>query len=275
MRIGHWQLECIPGDVQANTNEVVEHLELAAKAGIEVLSFPESMLTGYYRTEELARANSIETDGAEIAELLARTASRDLTFMVGYNERRGEELRNTVLVARAGKILGTYSKAFPCFGYFTPGRDFPVFQHDDLIFGVVICADGGYIEPTRILALKGARVVFAPHYNYIAAQGLLDHFVRVRSDHTARARENEIWFLRGNNVCSGRDAGLDTDGVGYGDSYLVDPTGEIIVRGQRHVENLLSFDLPTPLGSATRRSLVSAQALGEHLLEVVRDLPEH
>ena len=34
-------------------------------------------------------------------------------------------------------------------------------------FGVIICADGGYIEPARILALKGARIIFAPHYNYI------------------------------------------------------------------------------------------------------------
>ena len=35
------------------------------------------------------------------------------------------------------------------------GRHFPVFERDGFMFGVVICADGGYVEPSRILALKG------------------------------------------------------------------------------------------------------------------------
>lgn len=91
-------------------------------------------------------------------------ATPDAIFMVGSDELRGEDLFNTVLVAERGNLVGTYSKAFPCYDYFTSGRDFPVFERDGIKFGVVICVGGGYIEPTRILALKGARE-FAETFN--------------------------------------------------------------------------------------------------------------
>ena len=58
-------------------------------------------------------------------------------------------------------------------------------------FGVIICSDGGYIEPARILALKGRKIIFAPHFNYIGKEGLIGHFMHVRADHTARAVENQ------------------------------------------------------------------------------------
>jgi 5-aminopentanamidase len=274
VKIGHWQLECTPGDYEANIRKVVGGLESADEVGLEIVSFPESFITGYYGSEEGARAHSIAADGAEISAFLARVAHASTTFMVGFNEQRGDELYNTVIVVEAGEIIGTYSKAFPCFAYFTPGRDFPIFRKGDLVYGVVICADGGYIEPCRILALKGAQLIFAPHYNYLPPPALINHFQKVRSDHTARAVENGVWFLRGNNVCSGYDAGLDREGVGYGDSYLMDPQGEISVRSTRHTEMLLTAEVDVSLFANlhNRRSIASAKALSATVAEVTADL---
>lgn len=273
IKIGHYQLECTPGDVPKNVGKVLAGLEEADREQIEIISFPESFLTGYYSTEEGARRNSLTLDGPEVTGLLRDAAGFDATFMVGFNEVRGDELRNTVIVVERGALLGTYSKAFPCFGYFTPGRDFPLFERGGVKFGVVICADGGYIEPTRILALKGARVVFAPHYNYLPKENLINHFQKVRSDHIARASENEVWFLRGNNVSSGYDEGLARDGVGYGDSYLLDPKGEMAVRSQRHVENLICARIEIDEKSSNlRRSTASGKALGKLLLQSLADI---
>ena len=39
------------------------------------------------------------------------------------------------------------------------------------------------------------------------------------------------------------------DGVGYGDSYVVDPLGEILVRTRRHVEDFLVADLDLSLAA--------------------------
>lgn len=270
MNIGHWQLETSPGNVAANTAKLIDCLAEAQRQDLAIVSFPESFLTGYFTDAALARKHSLRTDGPEIADLLKQTASYSPTFMVGYNELRGEQLFNTVLVAERGKLLGTYSKAFPCYDYFAPGREFPVFERDGVRFGVVICADGGYIEPSRILALKGAQIIFAPHYNYIAPAGLINHFQKVRSDHIARAVENNVWFLRANSVGYGYDKGLDMEGVGYGDSYLLDPMGEMVARAARHKENLMTAHIDIePTTPECRRSIASAAALLDQLREAV------
>ena len=278
MKIGHCQMACATGDVATNLNAVLRGLAWAAEEKLAIVSFPESFLTGYFDSKDSARCHMLATDGPEIAGLLTRSKDFTATFMVGYNEARGREIYNTVLIAEQGRLLGTYSKAFPCHDYFTPGRDFPVFERDGVPFGVVICADGGYIEPTRILALKGAQIVFAPHYNYIGQDHLIDHFQRVRRDHAARAVENDIFFFRGNNYVIGHDAGLDYDGVGYGDSYLVDPNGEILIRSRRMTEHFMAIDIdPSTPPRNVSRSAVSADRLLSQLKKTLAQVegPAH
>ncbi len=276
IKIGHWQLDTDPGNFEKNLAKLIDALHEADKQDIKIVSFPESFLTGYYSNAERARKNSFSIDSDEIKELLNKTRDIKAMFMVGFNEMRGEKLYNTVLVAEQGKLIGTYSKAFPGYSYFTPGRKFPVFEKDGVKFGVIICSDGGFIEPARILALKGASIIFAPHYNYIKPKSLINHFKLVRSDHIARAVENSVWFVRGNNVNLGKDRGLEYDGIGYGDSYIVDPLGEIVVKSQRNVETLISYSINTEftitLPGLKTRSEISAKELGEILLQTEKEM---
>ncbi len=276
IKIGHWQLDTAPGNFEKNLAKLIDALHEADKQNIKIVSFPESFLTGYYSNAERARKNSFSIDSDEIKELLNKTRDIKAMFMVGFNEMRGEKLYNTVLVADQGKLIGTYSKAFPGYSYFTPGRKFPVFEKDGVKFGVIICSDGGFIEPARILALKGASIIFAPHYNYIKPKSLINHFKLVRSDHIARAVENSVWFVRGNNVNLGKDRGLEYDGIGYGDSYIVDPLGEIVVKSQRNVETLISYSINTEftitLPGLKTRSEISAKELGEILLQTEKEM---
>ncbi|MEW6753946.1 MAG: carbon-nitrogen hydrolase family protein [Candidatus Latescibacterota bacterium] len=268
MRIGHCQMEVRPGDWEANVATVLRGLETADQRGVEIVSFPECCLNGYFDREEPTRRHAVSADGPQIREFLVQTSRYAPTVIAGLNERRGGDLYNTALVAQRGELLGTYSKAFAYQPFHRQGREFPVFERSGVRFGVVICADGGYIEPTRILALKGARIIFSPHYNYITQDHLINHFQHVRSDHVARAVENAVWFLRGNNVVCGRDEGMSYDGVGYGDSYLVDPFGEIVVRSRRHQEDFIEADVDVTVRSfQNQRSRQSAQALGAAMVE--------
>jgi predicted amidohydrolase len=250
---------------------VLQGLEYAAAAGLDIVSFPESMLTGYYRKEADAQANSFAIDSPQLQEVLAKTARFDLVFMVGFNEQRDGKLHNTIAVIEQGKLLGRYSKAMPVFSYFVPGREFPVFEKQGLKFGVVICADGGYIEPARIVSLKGAQVIFAPHFNFIANP--VQHFQKVRNDHIARAVENGVYFLRGNNVEPTRSIeGLADIGYGYGDSYLIDPNGQMVAAAGLYRETLMiyNFDLENNARAAhNRRSRTSATELLGILEEVL------
>ena len=112
LKVAHYQLACIPEDVNANIERVVSGVREAASENIDIISFPESFLTGYFMQGDKARKNSLRIDGPEIRGLLEKTSEYDTTFIVGFNELRGNELFNTALIAEQGKCLGKYSKAF-------------------------------------------------------------------------------------------------------------------------------------------------------------------
>ena len=276
VRIGHYQCVCKQGDFAANLGTVIQGLQLAQAARLDIVSFPESLLTGYYSTEEDARQHSFAIDSPEMKRVLEQTASFDSLFMVGFNERRGEKLYNTVAVMEKGKLLGRYSKAMPIFPYFTPGREFPVFERNGLKFGVVICADGGFIEPTRILALKGARLIFAPHFNFVGDP--IQHYQMVRNDHIARAIENGVYFLRANNVVPTRTLeGMRGEGFGYGDSYLLNPHGEVVAAAGLYQQYLMIYNLDLQQQYRNRpiwRSRKSAAELLDTLREVLQQSEE-
>src|SRR2546423_1771319 len=183
MRIGHCQLVSAPGEFDANLDKVVRGLERAERERVEILCFPECFLTGYQDTEEAVRKSAFAADAPPMMKLLDRTRRSSATCIVGYNEKRGDDLYNTAVVLHKGHILGSYSKCSAYMKFRKQGREFPVFERDGVKFGVVICSDGGYIEPARILALKGAKIIFSPHYNYISKEGLLSHYTTVRSEH--------------------------------------------------------------------------------------------
>jgi predicted amidohydrolase len=272
MRIGHCQLESVCGDFDANLEKVIKGLERADRDKVEIVCFPECFLTGYPDTEEAARKGAFAANAPQIIKLLDKTNRFDATTIVGFNELRGDDLYNTAAVVHKGHVLGTYSKCSAYQKFHNQGREFPVFQRGGVKFGVIICSDGGYIEPARILAVKGAKIIFAPHYNYISKESLLRHFQEVRADHVARAVENRVFFVRGNNVCSGKDAGITGyEGVGYGDSYVVDPYGEIIVRSRRQQEDYIFADVDPDMAQDKSwkigRSLWSFREFGKILGE--------
>ncbi len=277
LKVGHYQCECAPGDYEKNIAKVIHGLEFAEKNQRDIMVFPESFLTGYFAAAEPFKKHSWPLDGPEVADFLKRVEKFTPTILVGLNEKKDGKIYNTVIVVENGKIIGAYRKAFPCSVHETPGREFPVFEKNGIKYGIVICADGGYIEPARILALKGAKIIFAPHYNYIKTKCLLGHFMKVRADHTARAVENGIWFMRCNNVNLGPDKGLNCEGIGYGDSYLIDPNGEIIVRSRRHQEYFLTAEIDCDMKDIwgmpdyLRRTRNSARELLPQLREALEE----
>jgi predicted amidohydrolase len=275
MRIGHWQLDSQLGDFEGNLAKVVKGLEQADRDRVDIVCFPECFLTGYPDDGDTARKGAFSTTSPQMMKVLGETARFEAAFIVGFNEVRGDDLYNTAVVAHKGHALGFYSKCSAYMRFHKQGREFPVFEHKGLKFGVVICSDGGYIEPARLLALQGAKVIFSPHFNYIGPAGLISHFMHVRADHTARAVENMVYFFRGNNVSIGGKEECITgyDGIGYGDSYIVDPQGEILIRSRRHKEDFIFADIdPTQEDKnwGVGRSLWSAREFGQRLMDLAK-----
>jgi predicted amidohydrolase len=124
-----------------------------------------------------------------------------------------------------------------------PGREFPGSGRGGAKFGVIISSGGGYTEPARILALKMARITFAPAFRYIGPRGVIGHFQEVRPDRSARPVENDVWPVRGDNVARDKDPSPRFEGVGSGDSYVIDPSGETGARSRRHREDWIFTDV--------------------------------
>ncbi len=273
MRLGHYQCICPEGDFERSLAVVRHGLDLAADARLDLLSFPECVLTGYFRDAATARRHAFALESPEMERVYALTrAYPGVMTVVSFNERRGDHLHIAAAVIADGRLHGCYRKTFPVFAHETPGDAFPVFENNGLRFGIVICADGTFIEPCRILALKGARLVIAPHHNYV--DDPLDHCLHARRNHAARAVENGIYYLRGNNVMPRAEYGAPVNGVpyyGYGDSYLINPHGETVAGAGLHDETLMIYQLdpdryrPHP----TRPSFSRRSA--ERLLEPLRE----
>ena len=68
----------------------------------------------------------------------------------------------------------------------------------------------------------------------------------------------------------------DCDGVGYGDSYILDPAGEIIVRSRRHQEDFIFADVDAKVTDnawGVGRSRWSARKFGQLLIEAAAQKP--
>ena len=245
MRIALCQSHVSFGDVEANLGRIEAALEKAQAESADVLCMPETFLQGYFQSREEAWENSVALDSSAFAGILERTARFEPMLLFGLNERRGDKLYNTVVVVERGRPVGSYSKANLVYDYFEPGAEFPVFEKAGVKFGVIICKDSSYLEPSLIAAMRAAQVIFSPHFNHIAYDAVEDHTRRVRAHHVARATETQCFVCKTNVVVTESEgtAAFGRAGVGVGDSFIVSPDGRFVVEAGRLVEALLVYDI--------------------------------
>jgi predicted amidohydrolase len=219
--------------------QVVEALKRADDEQINFLCFPEGFLTGYYPEKELAKQNSIELASDDFQDFLNRTASFKVTFIIGFNEREDDSIFDSAAVIERGKLLGIQRKHYLYHNYFTSDNRCSVFQSKGISFGVVICLDTNYFEPSRLLALQGATILFTPMCNKVS----LDHPFTQRppyySQFIARTHENRCWLV-------GADWVWLSDGKEScpGHSVIYDPDGREIARSWENEQHFITTDIP-------------------------------
>ncbi|MDQ7790153.1 MAG: nitrilase-related carbon-nitrogen hydrolase, partial [Clostridia bacterium] len=154
----------------------------------------------------------------------------------------GEYYNTAVVIDADGSLLGKYRKVhlphikgFQETFYFKTGDlGYPVFKTRYGTIGVLIDFDRHYPEVARILALKGAQILFNP---CTTVMDLSSHlwFVAQRS----HAALNGVFLGTSNRV------GTEpfTDGVYYGMSYFCGPNGEIMVQGAQNRDEIIIADM--------------------------------
>ncbi len=224
IRIAGIQASARP-ELDRNIERAVEMTELAAEKGAAIVCYPELFLTPWFprREEQSIFSWAQDPAGPPLQRLQALSRSTSTVLIVPFFESSGGHYYNSAAVIDCGTVLGFYRKMhvpnLPLYReqfYFSPGDGgFPVFKTSCGTIGVQICWDNLFPEGSRILALKGAEIIFAP-----TAASLNTHTLWERSI-TSNAFANNIFIFRVNRV--GKEEGITF----YGRSFCADPWGEM------------------------------------------------
>ena len=166
----------LPRDGYDPAGSLVPYIERAGNDGAKLVVFPEYVL------------GHIAVPGPESDKIAAVARAHGIHVIVGCWERLADgSFANTALVFdRQGTVVGRYRKTHPAIDHYegdqpwrSPpagksrdwmmrndpewimrrGEDLPVFDLEFGRVGILICYDGWFPEPARVLSLRGAELI--------------------------------------------------------------------------------------------------------------------
>jgi len=138
------------GDVNGNTQAILERLAQARAAGAALAVFPEQAILGYPAKDLLLRREIIHYNVEALGRVAA--AAQDIAVLVGYaepNERpHGRPVFNSAALLEGGRAVARWRKrllptydVFDEARYFEPAGPQPVVDLHGVRLGVTICED--------------------------------------------------------------------------------------------------------------------------------------
>ena len=266
MRIAMAQMNPTVGDLSGNVRRVLGWIREAKKAKVDLIAFPELVIPGYPPEDLLLKPRFVDDNLRALREIIP--ACHGIVAVVGYVGRgegipsppsgpsilpAGQQiLHNAAAMIAHRKVVGSYQKWYlPNYGvfdesrYFHPGRRLPLLVVNGVTIGVSICEDIWVPEgPTRAQAAVGAEVIVNINASpFHVGKG------RARERMLAtRARENGV-IVTYTNMVGGQD-----ELVFDGNSVILDPCGNVIVRGAAFQEELLLADVDVDVVRRERKA---------------------
>ena len=236
MNIGVAQIR-LTESIEYNCSKILQYIEKAKEENIEVLSFPETALTGYIYDDFLsADFGKVEN---EIDRIQASLAGSNLCVILGTPLKVSGNIYNSAIILHPNGNRDIYNKQILTNyenKYFKKGEKDIVFNHNGINFGVIICRDQNSCNLTRRLKTMGAKVIFilsAHYYNLIESKAKIMKNVALP---IARAYENNLY------VCKANTVGTIKGKVSLGNSMIVHPNGITICIADEKNEELLFYD---------------------------------
>ena len=227
-------------------------IEKAGRQGLQILCLQEIFHGPYFCAEQDIRwYQTAEPVPGPITERLGELARKYRMVMivpVYEMEQEGVYFNTAAVLGADGKYLGKMRKVhiphtYPGFWekfYFKPGNmGFPVFETEYARIGIYICYDRHFPECARILALKGAEILFNPSATTMGKSRYLWEL-----EQPAQAVANGVFIGANNRVGTEKPWEF---GRFYGSSYFVDPKGQILVQGSEDKDELVTADLDLDL----------------------------
>jgi N-carbamoylputrescine amidase len=230
---------------ERNVDKAVRLAQIAAEKGAQIICFQELFSTHWFPKEMDRKHFTLAENlkGPSLGRMREVARTHEIVLVCPFFEE-GEEggFYNTAVVFDAGgEILGRYRKIhvpqIPLWEekyYFAPGNlGFPVFHTRFAAIGIQVCWDNFFPEGSRILALKGAQIIFSPTAAAFASQKRWETVI------SGNAISNGVFVFRVNRVGSEEKQDF------YGKSFCVSPEGEMVDRptGMKEGIALVEMDL--------------------------------
>ena len=227
MKIAQIQMK-ITADREANVEHAVRLVRQAGPVDLAVL--PEMFCCPY---EGKLFARYAQPEGGSVYQALASLAKERQIYLVGGTmpEKCGGKIYNTCYVFDPeGNCIARHRKihlfdiqvkngqVFKESDYLAPGRDITTFETPWSMMGVCVCFDMRFQELSRLLALRGAKVIIAP-----AAFNMTTGPAHWQMLFRQRAVDNQL-FTVGTSPARDKSAGY----VAWGHSIVCDPWGTVL-----------------------------------------------
>lgn len=239
LRIALAQINCTVGDLEGNSDKIIEYIEKARALEADLVVFPEMTITGYPPEDLLLKPQFIQDNLRALQKIMKHT--RGITAFVGMVDRR-DDIYNSAAVLHDGSLITIYHKYhLPNYGvfdenrYFQAGVEFPIFVIRDIVIGVNICEDMWHPDgPAPAQALGGeAEVIVSLNAS---------PYHRGKSRSRQKMLATRAWdygiFVAYANMVGGQD-----ELIFDGQSTVFDPEGEVIVQGRAFEEEIILADL--------------------------------
>jgi len=226
IKVAGIQLNCSE-EKKKNIEKAVTLVEMAAERGANIICLQELFNTLWFPKEINSTHYGLaeKADGETVSTMRELAKRKGAVIIAPFFEEgiEGVFYNSAAVIESDGSLKGFYRKIhiprIPLYEesyYFSAGDlGFPVFDTNFGKIGVQICWDNFYPEGARILALKGAQIIFAPTAAAFASQE------RWRTILSANAITNNVFMFRVNRV--GKEACHDF----YGQSFCINPYGEL------------------------------------------------
>ena len=206
-------------DTATKLDHMYELSKRCLSEGAELVFMPEA----YQYTNDrdiLNRPADLARISGEWQERCSELAKRYNAYIAPWDyeiDEQGRKYNISYILNRTGEKVGHFRKVHLTYGELkwgmTNGTDFPVFDLDIGKVGIMICFDNYWVEPARILGLRGAELILYP-LNGDTLRGGWELKMR------ARAIDNSL-YVASSQIQNKYD-------VAY--SGLVDPHGDVLAK---------------------------------------------
>ena len=164
MKIAAYQAPLLKNGSMEALSYLRTQIDVCEDKGVEILCCPEAVLGGLADYSDRPSELAFNIENGQLEEFLSPLTSETVSAIIGFTESANTGLYNTAIIFHRGEVFGRYRKAYPAIrnSIYNAGDELPTFAIGPLTFGIIICNDTNYIEPSRVMAAKGATVLFVP-----------------------------------------------------------------------------------------------------------------